>query len=311
METLPPYSSFTLALSHLFSLSLGDDDDDRLTNMNVAPMYPQRHFLPQPHFYQAPAPAAGYPYWASHTTSYGSYLAGPSTFSLPVQHPFTFTMPYPSTQVRRPTWAPEPQHNLTLGTYSAPQAQFQQKATTRPRLSPLLLAELPECQYLSSSEILKRGVCSHPCFSRIPAVPPSPTDTCSSRSSALTPPLSSMAFHVEPRVVCAVPLVAPRPLPYHSPRFLQFDDLPDMSEDLSHPPYAQRQKRKRVDDDEFDFDMTMDGTALDSAPPAKRTALAPVSWNGSRHRRLAPPPRVPSASQWMNGGIRYPQVARG
>jgi hypothetical protein len=257
--------------------------------MNVAQMYPQRHFLPQPHFYQAPlAPAAGYPYWASDAPSYGSQLAGPSTLYLPVPHTFTFTMPYPSTQVRRPTWAPEPPHNFTLGTNSAPQAQLQQKVPTRPCLSPLLIEELPEFKF-----------------------PPSPTDTCSSRSSALTPPPPSMASRVEPRVVCAVPLVAPRPLPYHSPRFLQFDDLPDMSEDLSHPPYVQRQKRKREDDDELDLDMIMDGTAQKgAAPPAKRAALATVSWNGSRHRRLAPPPRVPSASQWLNGGIRYPQVTR-
>lgn len=47
-------------------------------------------------------------------------------------------------------------------------------------------------------------------------------------------------------VVCTAPLVAPKPLPYHSPTFLQFD-LPDDDEDLSHPPYVSRpHKRKRA-----------------------------------------------------------------
>ncbi|KAN0075338.1 hypothetical protein V8E55_011361 [Tylopilus felleus] len=50
-------------------------------------------------------------------------------------------------------------------------------------------------------------------------------------------------------VVCNVPLIAPRPLPYHSPTFLQFD-LPDTDEDLSHPPYTHRpSKRKRDNED--------------------------------------------------------------
>lgn len=51
-------------------------------------------------------------------------------------------------------------------------------------------------------------------------------------------------------VVCNAPLIAPVPLPYHSPTFLQFD-LPDDDEDLSHPPYVSRpHKRKREDDEE-------------------------------------------------------------
>ncbi|KAJ7197181.1 hypothetical protein GGX14DRAFT_471732 [Mycena pura] len=83
-----------------------------------------------------------------------------------------------------------------------------------------------------------------------PDQPPSPTDTCASFSStsSCTPP---------PRpthVVCNAPLVAPIPLPYHSPRFLQFELLPDIDEDLSRPPYTTRSrtaalKRKRTEDD--------------------------------------------------------------
>ncbi|OJA17438.1 hypothetical protein AZE42_04823 [Rhizopogon vesiculosus] len=81
---------------------------------------------------------------------------------------------------------------------------------------------------------------------RIPAFhfPPSPSETCSSVSTDLSPSPEPVAT----RVICDVPLLAPRPLPYHSPTFLQFD-LPDSDEDLSYPPYCDRpSKRKREDD---------------------------------------------------------------
>ncbi|KAF7311572.1 hypothetical protein MKEN_01059800 [Mycena kentingensis (nom. inval.)] len=80
--------------------------------------------------------------------------------------------------------------------------------------------------------------------------PPSPTDSMWSTSSSATaspPPLNPVT------VVCNAPLVAPIPLPYHSPTFLQFE-LPEIEEDLSHPPYTTRSrtaalKRKRQDED--------------------------------------------------------------
>lgn len=63
-------------------------------------------------------------------------------------------------------------------------------------------------------------------------------------------------------VVCNAPLVAPVPLPYHSPRFLQFD-LPDDDEDLSHPPYCSRpHKRKRGDDDEEEVGDSIESVAV-------------------------------------------------
>ncbi|KAG2115501.1 hypothetical protein DEU56DRAFT_174752 [Suillus clintonianus] len=80
--------------------------------------------------------------------------------------------------------------------------------------------------------------------------PPSPSETCSSFSTDLSPSPEPVTI----RVVCDIPLVAPRPLPYHSPTFLQFD-LPDPDEDLSHPPYTHRPpKRKRDDKDDGDDD---------------------------------------------------------
>ncbi|TFK55192.1 hypothetical protein OE88DRAFT_1642409 [Heliocybe sulcata] len=76
--------------------------------------------------------------------------------------------------------------------------------------------------------------CNYADMSSIPA-PSSPTVTSASGS----PSLASQR----------VPLLAPKPLPYHSPKFLQFE-LPDEDEDLSHPPYIRPTKRKRGEDDE-------------------------------------------------------------
>ncbi|KAG6917798.1 hypothetical protein DXG01_001070 [Tephrocybe rancida] len=65
--------------------------------------------------------------------------------------------------------------------------------------------------------------------------PPSPSDSGSSSPEPM-------------HIVCNPPLVAPKPLPYHSPTFLQFE-LPDLDQDLSHPPYTRRSsKRKRTSD---------------------------------------------------------------
>ncbi|KAF8910787.1 hypothetical protein CPB85DRAFT_1304635 [Mucidula mucida] len=47
-------------------------------------------------------------------------------------------------------------------------------------------------------------------------------------------------------VVCTAPLVAPKPLPYHSPTFLQFTHLPELDQDLSHPPYTYREPASKA-----------------------------------------------------------------
>ncbi|KAI0637095.1 hypothetical protein C8Q77DRAFT_1071307 [Trametes polyzona] len=85
-------------------------------------------------------------------------------------------------------------------------------------------------------------------------------------------------------VVCNAPLVAPVPLPYHSPTFLMYD-LPDEDEDLSHPPYTHRpHKRKRAreeSEDSDDSDSRLEGQSADAQyrdrdtypVPAKRRAL--------------------------------------
>ncbi|KAF5391895.1 hypothetical protein D9757_001775 [Collybiopsis confluens] len=54
-------------------------------------------------------------------------------------------------------------------------------------------------------------------------------------------------------VICNAPLIAPKPLPYHSPTFLKFELLPDLDEDLSHPPYTQRPSKRKRQDEPADF----------------------------------------------------------
>ncbi|KAF5387040.1 hypothetical protein D9615_001655 [Tricholomella constricta] len=70
--------------------------------------------------------------------------------------------------------------------------------------------------------------------------PPSPSDTS---STDMSPP---QPVHV----VCNAPLVAPIPLPYHPPTFLQFELLPDIDQDLSRPPYTRRSSKRKRESDE-------------------------------------------------------------
>ncbi|KAH8829513.1 hypothetical protein DL96DRAFT_1708643 [Flagelloscypha sp. PMI_526] len=115
------------------------------------------------------------------------------------------------------------------------------------------------------------------------APPLSPAETCSSTTSEFppqTPPLQQQQSHHRPpvHVVCTAPLVAPRPLPYHSPTFIQFD-LPDMDEDLSISPFPRNSGKKRqrdVYEDEENPD-AVNG----SGPPISQTC---------RSSLLSPPP---------------------
>ncbi|KAH9854101.1 hypothetical protein C2E23DRAFT_884207 [Lenzites betulinus] len=89
-------------------------------------------------------------------------------------------------------------------------------------------------------------------------------------------------------VVCNAPLVAPVPLPYHSPTFLMYD-LPDEDEDLSHPPYTHRpHKRKRARDEREDSE---DVSESESDP--RRDPL-----QAAKRRALGAPPRWEADGQW-------------
>ncbi|TEB35966.1 hypothetical protein FA13DRAFT_1727527 [Coprinellus micaceus] len=110
------------------------------------------------------------------------------------------------------------------------------------------------------------------------------SDASSSCSSSPAPDM----FLDHPIVVCHAPLVSPIPLPFHSPRFLEFDLLPDIDEDLSHPPYTSRQSvpvsRKRKADPEHE---------LAYPDPKRRTAAGTTVTQPlqARQMRMAPPPK--------------------
>lgn len=115
-----------------------------------------------------------------------------------------------------------------------------------------------ECKIQTKNEWVNRCIYS--------IVPPSPSENGSTVSSDLsfTPPPRPQSLHV----ICNAPLIAPKPLPYHSPTFLKFELLPDLDEDLSHPPYTQRpSKRKREDNDESGDLILRKRRALPSLPP--------------------------------------------
>ncbi|KAJ7445727.1 hypothetical protein B0H11DRAFT_2249280 [Mycena galericulata] len=146
--------------------------------------------------------------------------------------------------------------DLSLRSFGSPEGPYKCWPRTRPAIEPwhTLLAPYPPL-YLDQ--------------------PPSPTDTCASFASSSTtgtPPPRTRTTHV----VCNAPLVAPIPLPYHSPTFLQFE-LPDIDEDLSHPPYTRRAaaavKRKRTEDE--------------SARPQKRRNTTPAH-PGNAHAHTGP-----------------------
>ncbi|KAI0781067.1 hypothetical protein BD413DRAFT_600514 [Trametes elegans] len=125
-----------------------------------------------------------------------------------------------------------------------------------------------------------------------PAYPVARSDTSSaiSRDSDLSP-APTVA-----EVVCNAPLVAPVPLPYHSPTFLMYD-LPDEDEDLSHPPYTHRPHKRKRARDESDADEGEDACE-GSREPAKRRARWAAGASASA-----------SAGQWAGAAARHPPAA--
>ena len=136
--------------------------------------------------------------------------------------------PYSNTVNLPPSW----------GTPYYPKATME--SLFLPRLS---LPDLSDCEFFESLSAFLQTYCLTSA-----AAPSSPTDTCSSVYSDVSSSSPPPSIHV----ICNIPVVAPRPLPYHSPTFLQFE-LPDADADLSHPPYTRGPpKRKREADDESD-----------------------------------------------------------
>jgi len=103
-----------------------------------------------------------------------------------------------------------------------------------------------------------------------------PSDPGSPMSAVAPPTLAPEFLHV----VCNAPLLAPKPLPYRPPAFLDNFELPDPDEDLSHPPYTRSSsKRKRTQDGQDD----LAATSVVSKRRANVTVLRGL--NGIRSQR--------------------------
>ncbi|KAJ8093166.1 hypothetical protein PM082_020651 [Marasmius tenuissimus] len=105
----------------------------------------------------------------------------------------------------------------------------------------------------------------------LPCSPRSDAGSSASSEASITPPLPPPRPPQQPlHVICNAPIIAPKPLPYHSPTFLKFELLPDIEEDLSHPPYTQRpSKRKREHGDNSDEFVVRKRRSIDPIRPPR------------------------------------------
>ncbi|KAH9997494.1 hypothetical protein BJV77DRAFT_1065119 [Russula vinacea] len=102
----------------------------------------------------------------------------------------------------------------------------------------------------------------------------SPSDPGSPMSTAAPPTPAPEFLHV----VCNAPLLAPKPLPYRPPAFLDNFELPDPDEDLSHPPYTRSSsKRKRTQDGQDDLAATSFSKRRASGTPWTYIRAEPVT----------------------------------
>ncbi|KAH8102369.1 hypothetical protein DFH11DRAFT_1522171, partial [Phellopilus nigrolimitatus] len=124
-----------------------------------------------------------------------------------------------------------PQHALPLEAFSWPSMWFDVPSVSPPAAAPTLAGIFaPQYDLLDALPELDH--------SKTPpdSSPASLHDACTTPPQDCSGGRSSSSANVV--ATCDVPLVAPRPLPFASPTFLQFDSLPDEDEDLSFPPYT-------------------------------------------------------------------------
>lgn len=115
--------------------------------------------------------------------------------------------------------------------------------------------------------------------------------------------------------ICDVPLVAPRPLPFTPPTFLQFDHLPEEDEDLSFPPYT-RSRRHTQDSSAQGLSQNETQTQAVISLTASQNHSAPSSMSRKRQRTedsasssvtqaaVAPPITDTSSFASLGSGVR-------
>jgi hypothetical protein len=219
----------------------------------------------------------------------------PLCVSLPMMHHSSHPLPFPLLDQWTPSWPDVPAFAKPHPSWFA----YPSNPCPPPRRRPY-----PRLEYSAASPSSSRPIHSHPSRTRahptlrtqvppplyalpalpislpMPALEPStvsPSDPGSPMSTAapLTPAPEFL------HVVCNAPLLAPKPLPYRPPAFLDSFELPDPDEDLSHPPYTRSSsKRKRARDAQDDLVATSSSTAKRRATDSVFRGL-----NGPRSQR--------------------------
>lgn len=112
--------------------------------------------------------------------------------------------------------------------------------------------------------------------------------------------------------ICDVPLVAPRPLPFTPPTFLQFDHLPEEDEDLSFPPYT-RSRRHTQDsstqglsqnETQTQAAISLTASQNQSAHPGVCRKRQRTEDSASSQAAVAPPVTATSSFASLGSGIR-------
>ena len=209
------------------------------------------------------------------------------TFTKPKPDPSWFAYPYPSNPQSSPRRRPYPRLEHTAASPSSFRPTHTHSSRTRtyptrthapPALSalPALPISLPMPALERESCLYRFGFCPQLTRGNLSAPTLSPSDSGSPMSTAAPPTPAPEFLHV----VCNAPLLAPKPLPYRPPAFLDSFELPDPDEDLSHPPYTRSSsKRKRARDGQDDL------VATSSTSKRRATETVFRGLNGLRSQR--------------------------
>lgn len=171
-------------------------------------------------------------------------------------HPLPFA-PFPHLDQWTPPWPDVYAFSKSDARLSRPHPYSSRRRPPYPRLEPTsprsprtgvqpvlrtqVPPTLPICTPLLECEFIFVFIIVH-CIDA--ALSASPSSNPGSPMSTLAPPTPAPGFL---QVVCNAPLLAPKPLPYRPPAFLDSFELPDPDEDLSRPPYTRSSsKRKRT-----------------------------------------------------------------
>jgi hypothetical protein len=232
--------------------------------------------LPMMHHASQPLPFPLFDQWAPSWPAVPVFAKppDPSWFAFPSNpHPPPRRRPYH----RLEQTAASPSSSRAMHPHSSRTRAHPMRTQAPPALSalPALPISLPVPALERESCLYRFGFCAS-IYSAFSASAVSPSDPGSPMSTAapLTPAPEFL------HVVCNAPLLAPKPLPYRPPAFLDSFELPDPDEDLSHPPYTRSSsKRKRTRDGHDDL--------VGSSSTSKRRATESVfrGLNGLRSQR--------------------------